>query len=159
MSRLGGEPAALKLRKGNGVDRDQGGRPVNLGPRFTRGAPEPPTTLTGLAREEWNRIVPGLDALDLLKPEDYAALAEHCLTWQHYMEAVDGVRKRGIVVTNPETGHQHQNPALTASIALGKELRNSCREFGLTPSSEQNLGRAMDSDDGDDPFGEASSTA
>jgi phage terminase small subunit len=57
----------------------------------------------------------------------------------------------GITVTNPETGCARKNPALSAAETAGAQLLASCREFGLTPSSEQRLAAAP-ADDGGDPF-------
>lgn len=154
-------PAGLKLVKGQRPGRDSGGRPVNVAPKFLRGAPDAPDMLSERAREEWDRIVPGLEALDLLKPEDFAALVEHCETWATYVAAVALVREQGIVLTNPDNGRQYKNPALAAAESAGQQLRASCREFGLTPSSEQNLGKPMsgDGDDGEDPFAAGQSSA
>ena len=147
------EPTALKVIKGRGDGKDIAGRAIPVVPKFNRGAPEPPSDLSDEARAEWDRIVPGLDALDLLKPEDYAALVEHCETFANYLAAIRIVRAEGIVVYNPKTGQAHKNPALAAAEAASAQLRASCREFGLTPSSEQNLGRAKSSDEEDgDPF-------
>jgi P27 family predicted phage terminase small subunit len=148
-------PAALKLLKGNGIDKDIGGRPVNIGPKFNRGAPDKPSTLSEEASQEWDRIVPGLDRQELLKPEDYAALVEHCETWATWVAAKALVRSDGITLVNPDSGRTYKNPALSAMEAAAQHLRASCREFGLTPSSEQNVGRAaVTEDDGEDPFGQ-----
>jgi P27 family predicted phage terminase small subunit len=155
-------PASLKLIKGKGPGRDSAGRPVNEPPKFRRGAPDAPAMLSDLAREEWDRIVPGLDELDLLKAEDFAALVEHCETWATYVEAVKLVREDGIVLVNPDNGRKYKNPALAAAEAAGQQLRASCREFGLTPSSEQNVGKPMRGTGGDgaedDPFAAAASS-
>lgn len=148
-------PAALKLVKGKSAGRDSGGRPVSEVPKFRRGAPDAPEMLSAEARAEWDRIVPGLDELELLKPEDFAALVEHCETWATYVEAVAEVRAEGVVLTNPENGRRYKNPALSAAEAAGQQLRASCREFGLTPSSEQNVGKPMGGSGGgakNDPF-------
>jgi len=150
-------PAALKLIKGRSPGKDSAGRPVNEVPKFRRGAPDAPDTLSPTAREEWNRIVPGLDELELLKQEDFAALFEHCETWATYVEAIASVRENGIVLTNPDNGRQYKNPALSAAEAAGQQLRASCREFGLTPSSEQNVGKPTRNISGeDDPFSSGS---
>lgn len=146
-------PAPLKLLKGNGIDKDSAGRPVNLGPNFRRQAPEKPAGLTEAASQEWDRIVPGLERLDLLKPEDYAALVTHCEIWATFLAAKEIVRADGILLTNPDNGRRYKNPALSAMEAAAAQLRASCREFGLTPSSEQSLGRAaVEDDDTEDPF-------
>jgi P27 family predicted phage terminase small subunit len=65
------------------------------------------------------------------------------------------VRAEGVVLTNPDNGRRYKNPALSAAEAAGQQLRASCREFGLTPSSEQNVGKPMSGNGGgaeDDPF-------
>ena len=153
------EPAALKLLKGNGRNLDQGGRPVNPGPRFERGAPEPPDDLSPEARREWDRIVPGLEALNLIKPEDRGALIVHCETWSTYVGALRRVRREGMTVTNADSGMRHKNPMLAVAETAGREFRFSCHEFGLTPSSEQNVGRPMESEPtGDDPFADTTQT-
>lgn len=150
-------PAGLKLVNGRSEGKDSGGRTVPLAPKFNRGAPDAPDSLSDEARAEWDRIVPGLDKLDLLKPEDYAALVEHCETWSTYVAAVAMVRQDGIVLVNPDNGRIYKNPALAAAEAAGAQLRASCREFGLTPSSEQNLAKAPsgDGNETNDPYGAA----
>jgi P27 family predicted phage terminase small subunit len=61
------------------------------------------------------------------------------------------MRAESIVITT-DTGVTKVNPALTAMMTLGTQLRNSCREFGLTPSSEQSLGSTAKRDSGSDPY-------
>jgi phage terminase small subunit len=68
-------PAGLKLLHGRSEGRDSGGRIVPQPPRFVRETPEPPNSLDDEARAEWDRVVPHLEALDLLKAADQAALA------------------------------------------------------------------------------------
>lgn len=148
-------PAPLKLLKGRGPGKDSAGRPVNPTPGFIREAPEKPAELSDEASREWDRIVPGLERLDLLKPQDYAALVTHCETWATYVASKAIVRADGILLTNPDNGRRYKNPALSAMEAAAAQLRASCREFGLTPSSEQNLGRPVaEDDDAEDPFGQ-----
>jgi P27 family predicted phage terminase small subunit len=96
----------------------------------------------------------------LLKPEDYAALVEHCETWSTYIKAVREVRASGITLVDFKSGRVYKNPALAAAEAAAAQLRASCREFGLTPSSEQNLGKPAQSDGNeDDPFGAQGASA
>jgi P27 family predicted phage terminase small subunit len=147
-------PARLKLLGGTSPGRDSGGRLVPPPPKFERAAPEPPADLGAEALAEWERITPGLDRLNLLKPEDYAALVRHCLTWQTYITAIRQVHSQGLTLTNPETGCPRKNPALSAAETAGAQLLASCREFGLTPSSEQRLSATPHVDaDGPDLFG------
>ncbi|OKH70806.1 hypothetical protein EB72_24745 [Mycobacterium sp. SWH-M1] len=149
------QPAALKLLKGNGIDKDIAGRPVNTGPKFNRGAPEPPTWLSRAAREEWDRAVAELEPLDLLKPGDYAGLLLHCETYATWLQHLAIVRKEGSTLVHPVSQKHYKNPAQTIVETAAVQLRNSCREFGLTPASEQNLksGRPAESDEyAEDPF-------
>lgn len=150
-------PAPLRLLKGNGIDKDIAGRPVSRGPQFDRGAPEPPSWLSKPAREEWDRVVAELEPLDLLKAGDYAALTVHCETWATWLTALYAVRKEGTTLVHPVSEKVYKNPAQTVLETAATQLRNSCREFGLTPASEQSLasGTAAVERDEFDPFSES----
>lgn len=162
-------PAPLRLLKGNGIDKDIAGRPVSRGPAFERGAPEPPAwfsrkdptdpnkVIETAALQEWNRVVDSLEPLDLLKAGDYAALTAHCETWATYLIALARVRKEGITLVHPVSQKVYKNPAQTVLETAATQLRNSCREFGLTPASEQSLasGTAAVERDEFDPFSES----
>jgi P27 family predicted phage terminase small subunit len=145
-------PAKLRLLGGVSPGRDSGGRLVPPPPNFERAAPEPPADLGAEARAEWERITPSLDRLNLLKPEDYAALVVHCQTWQTYITAIRAVRAEGVTLINPESGCPRKNPALSAAEVAGVQLLASCREFGLTPSSEQRLSATPHVDETPDFF-------
>jgi P27 family predicted phage terminase small subunit len=130
-------PAALRLLTGVSPGRDSGGRLVPTPPAFERSAPEPPDWLSPEALAEWRRIVPALDALGVLKEPDRAMVSTYCETWSTYVMAIRQVRAEGVTVLNPQTGCRRKNPALSAAETAGAQLLASCREFGLTPSSEQ----------------------
>jgi P27 family predicted phage terminase small subunit len=87
-------------------------------PNLERGCPEPPADLGA----ESQRIVPGLNRLGMLKPEDYAALVQHCQTWQTYITAIRQVHAQGITVTNPR---QVARVRIRRSV-LRKPLAHSC---------------------------------
>ncbi|GAA3727418.1 phage terminase small subunit P27 family [Streptomyces tremellae] len=145
------QPAALKLLKGRSDGRDSGGRPVNPGPAFKRVPPEPPEWLTDEARAEWDRVVPGLTRLDLLKPEDRAALAAYCETWAVFVEATSTVRRDGLTIEAAQGTLPH--PAVAIARNAGRELRTWAGHFGLTPSTEQALAKgADDGSEDDNPF-------
>jgi P27 family predicted phage terminase small subunit len=115
-------PAALRLINGRSPGRDSGGRVVEPPPTFIREAPEPPEWLIGEALAEWQRIVPGLESLDLLKPEDRAALAVLCETWARWVEAVALYRAEGMVLTNPDSGRRHVHPAVSIANTAAQQL-------------------------------------
>jgi P27 family predicted phage terminase small subunit len=134
------QPAVLKLLNGRNPGRDSGGRPVKAVPEFTRSAPEAPEWLPAEALAEWNRVVPEMDRLGLLKTIDRAALTAYCLTWARLLEATAIVKAEGMVYTDDKTGRAQRHPALMTAEAASKELRSWANEFGLTPSAEQKLG-------------------
>lgn len=152
-------PAGLKLVNGRGEGRDSGGRPVATPPKFEREAPEPPDWLSEEALAEWDRVVPQLEALDLLKTADRAMLVAYCETWDMYMTAVLKVRAEGMTITNPESGLERKHPVLAVVTEMAGLLRGFAREFGLTPSAEGGLVKAPKGDgDEDDPFGTGQTT-
>lgn len=158
------EPAALKLLKGRGNGTDSGGRPVPKPPPFKRHAPERPAWLSPEAEREWDRVVPGLTMLDILKPEDRAVLAAYCETWSMYRVATEAVNQEGLtllqetVIENARgtisTSKPIANPNVSIARAAGRELRAFAAQFGLSPTAEMALGKTGAPDDGDDdnPF-------
>lgn len=154
------QPAKLKLLAGRGNGTDSGGRKVKQGPAFKRLPPEPPEWLTAEARAEWERVVPGLTRLDILKEEDRAVLAAYCETWARFVEATRDVQQRGLTIENHSTRKDGTestwtttNPAVGIASTAGKELRAFAAQFGLTPSSEAALAKGGDDGDEDDnPF-------
>ncbi|MER7696176.1 MULTISPECIES: phage terminase small subunit P27 family [unclassified Streptomyces] len=146
------QPAALKLIKGRAPGKDSAGRDVNPGPAFKRLPPEAPDWLTDEARAEWDRVVPGLSRLDLLKPEDRAALAAYCEAWATFRDATETVAREGLTIEAKQGTLPH--PAVGIARAAGRELRAWAGHFGLTPSTEQALSRGAENEpDPDNPFG------
>ncbi len=145
------QPAALRLLKGRGDGKDAAGRTVNQGPAFARVPPAAPTWLSREAAAEWRRIVPGLARLDLLKPEDRAALASYCEAWSVFVEATRAIKAEGLTIEAKQGLLPH--PAVGIQRAAGREVRAWAAHFGLTPSTEQALARGSDDGDEDDnPF-------
>jgi P27 family predicted phage terminase small subunit len=143
----------LLLLNGRSDGRDSGGRVVPTPPNFKRSAPNPPTWLSREARAEWRRIVPGLEALDLIKAEDRAALVVWCETWSRFVLAVKTYRAEGITLVNPESGRAHRHPAVGIAETAAAQLRAYAAEFGLSPASERRLGTtAPGGDNEDNPF-------
>ncbi|MFF5778162.1 phage terminase small subunit P27 family [Streptomyces virginiae] len=145
-------PAGLKLVEGSRPGRDSGGRKVTEPPAFKRVPPEPPAWLPAEARAEWDRVVPELARLDLLKPVDRSALTAYCLTWDRLVQAQRQMDEDGSVLATNSQGRV-RHPAVAVIEAASKELRSWAGEFGLTPSAESKVGRQGD-DDGDatNPF-------
>lgn len=144
-------PAKLKLVEGRGNGRDSGGRKVAASLGFVRLPPEPPYFLEGEALAEWNRVVPELARLELLKPIDSAALTAYCLAWARLVDAQAVIAREGILGHNSQGLVRH--PAVAVLEAASKDLRAWAGEFGLTPSAETRVTRP-EAGDGEDanPF-------
>ncbi len=143
-------PPALKLVEGRGNGRDSGGRQVKPAPGFVRLPPEPPELLWGDALEEWNRVVPELQRLQITKPIDAAALTAYCLAWQRLCQAQRLIDEEGLLHSNSQGRSRH--PAVAIVEAASKELRGWASEFGLTPSAESKVAKAEADDGESNPF-------
>jgi P27 family predicted phage terminase small subunit len=151
---MSAQPAPLKLVNGRGPGRDSGGRKVPETPAFKRLPPAAPEWLPDEARSEWDRVVPELSRLDLVKPIDRASLTAYCLTWARLVQAQKEIADDGGSVLGRNSQGRVRHPAVAVVEAASKELRAWAQEFGLTPSAEQRVG-AKGGGDGpeDDPFG------
>ena len=145
-------PATLKLLNGVSPGRDSGGRLVPTPPRFERAAPEPPDWLGAEALAQWQRIVPALDELGIVKPSDRALLVCFCECWSRFVHAVRMYKTEGIVVTTPDSGCLRRHPAVGIASEAAAQLRGIANEFGLSPAAERFLNIAPRDDDAPDPF-------
>lgn len=145
------QPATLQLLKGRGNGTDSGGRKVKTPPSFRRLAPTAPTWLSREAKAEWRRVVPGLQNLDLLKPEDRAVLTAYCETWATFVDATRKVRAEGLTIEAKQGMLPH--PAVGIARNAGRELRSFANLFGLSPAAEMALGKASgDGEEDTNPF-------
>lgn len=145
-------PAGLKLIEGRGGGRDSGGRQVKQPPGFVRLPPEAPEWLPDEARAEWERVVPELQRLRLLKPVDRAALTAYCLTWDRLVRAQKEIDDDGGSVLGENSQGRVRHPAVAVIEAASKELRAWAAEFGLSPSAESKLISPEAGDGEDNPF-------
>ena len=154
------KPTNLKLLSGRGPGRDSSGRAVAPPPPFVRVPPEAPDFLGEHAQAEWERVVPELQRLQLLKSIDRAALTAYCEMWDLFVRATKQVHDEGLTVTNCSTRKDGstsewitKNPALSTQRDAQQAIRQWAAEFGLTPSAEGRLavGGAPDGE-GVNPF-------
>lgn len=136
------KPAALQLLNGRGNGTDSGGRLVKEPPAFRRLPPKAPEWLSTEARAEWDRVVPGLTRLDMLKEEDRAVLAAYCETWSTFVTATRVVAEEGLTIDAKQGTLAH--PAVGIARNAGRELRSFAGQFGLSPVAEMALGRVSD---------------
>lgn len=138
------KPASLLLLNGRGEGQDSAGRPVPVPPPFKRLAPNPPTWLSREAKAEWKRVAPGLERLDLIKPEDRSTFASYCETWATFVAATRVVQKEGITAVNPDSGRISMHPAVQIQDKAATQLRQYAAHFGLTPAAERNVSKRDD---------------
>lgn len=148
------QPTQLKLVKGRSPGRDSGGREVKQSPAFVRLPPVAPAWLPSEAQAEWERVVPELQRLELLKPIDGAGLAAYCMAWDRFVTSSQIVAREGMVLHDDKLGRSQRHPALLTAEAASKELRAWCSEFGLTPSAEARVTspKGGQVDEGQNPF-------
>lgn len=144
------EPTNLKLLHGSGPGKDSGGRPVKQSRDFRRIAPQPPFWLEGEALAEWNRVVPELARLEILKEGDAAVLSTYCEMWATFVEATATVKQDGYFIDARQGTLAH--PAVAIARNAAREVRAIAAHFGLTPSAEQALARGGSDDDESNPF-------
>jgi P27 family predicted phage terminase small subunit len=144
-------PANLKILHGTSPGRDSGGRLVAKPPAFEKCAPTVPDWLEGAALAEWQRVVPTLESLGLVKAEDAPMLVSYCLTWQTVVDMSAIIRAEGYTESNP-SGRRVAHPAVLMRASAMRDLRPLAAHFGLSPWSESNLAAAAVPDDEDDPF-------
>jgi P27 family predicted phage terminase small subunit len=145
-------PAKLRLVEGRGNGRDSGGRKVTEGPAFKRLPPQPPEWLSDAARDEWDRVVPELSRVDVVKAEDAAVLAAYCEAVSEFRAATEALTAAGALTIVTPSGIERPHPLVQVRAQASARLQALAREFGLTPSSEQNLSRESDDGDADNPF-------
>ena len=68
------------------------------------------------------RITPGLERLDLLKPEDRAALTVYTETWSTYVAAMVRIRAECLTLVNPDSGHTSAHPCVVIAHSAGQQL-------------------------------------
>jgi P27 family predicted phage terminase small subunit len=136
------KPTAIKKLEGN-----PGKRPLNENEPFYPGAPGMPAWLSKNAKEEWNRIVPELDAVGLLQRVDRAMIAGYCEAWAKFKTAEKTIQEKGSTFEIPKYDRDgnvlsvyHQvTPEVSISNNAMSQIIKFCQEFGLSPSSRTRL--------------------
>lgn len=145
-------PQNLKLLKGRREGTDSAGRKLPVLPQIVRRAPEPPEEVLGdqLALDVWNRVVPHLEAADVLRPVDGAALVGYCTACAHFnrlereIQAQAKVSGADAYVKPTRDGTPTLSPLWRAREQANGQVLRWARELGLTPSAESVLGRPVD---------------
>lgn len=104
--------------------------------------------------------MPELTRLDLLKAIDASTLAAYCEMVSLFVRATVEVHESGLTVENRAVRKDGSvsvwitaNPAVAVQRNAQAAMRSWAAHFGLTPSSEQALGKlSEDVDDDSNPF-------
>jgi P27 family predicted phage terminase small subunit len=136
-------PVRLKLLRGNPGKRAL--REIIEPPRSAE-PPDAPSFLTGYAREEWERIAPGLCLYGLLGPLDIMPLAGYCTSfarWKTALEAFDRVAAldpamQGLLVRGSE-GQAKTNPLLKIASEAAADMLRFSAEFGFSPAARARI--------------------
>lgn len=126
-------PTRYKVLRGDRADR------------INRNEPQPPDLpavkppwLSPFASEEWDAIVPDLDAMGVTKRADSNAIAAYCEAVARFRVATSLVTRAGPLIKNAE-GNLVKNPAVAQARDASHELRLWSKELGLTPSARTPL--------------------
>ncbi len=143
-------PTKIKVLRGNPGRRSLPKRE----PQPEQGVPKPPDWLDPLAREEWNRIVPALDAIGMLTKVDGFCLEAFCCCCSGWRKAQEKVAVLGeIYAPSKKKGSRYlqQNPYLSVALKYLSLARTFAAELGLSPASRVGL-TSPDKNDPDDPL-------
>jgi P27 family predicted phage terminase small subunit len=132
------KPTHLRVLEGNPSKR-----PLN------RNEPKPPPVetldspdyLSGYARAEWIRIVPGLCAMRLLTSADIPALGLYCVAYSRWREAEEALARfrandpatHGLIVDG------RTNPLVGIASNAGRDMLRFAAEFGMSPAARTRI--------------------
>ena len=134
-------PTLLKKFEGNPGKRQL---PKNEPkPKSRKRTPQAPSFLSTLAKKEWKRIAGELHRLGLLTDLDITALAAYCQNYEMFIEAVENIKKHGVLVKQ-QSGFPVQSPYLNILNQATDRMKKWMVEFGMTPSSRTGVAVSKD---------------
>jgi P27 family predicted phage terminase small subunit len=146
-----GDPSKRGVHKLDGMQEAE--------PKATRGLPECPKHLKGLARKAWRFWARELEGMSLDCRPDSMMLEGACVSYQTYVELYGLIETQGKLVAkkerNPNTGQMdvvdvRPHPALHIRDRALMQMRAFCSEFGFSPVSRARLFVERREADGDD---------
>lgn len=97
-----------------------------------------PAELGPVARQEWDRIRPEINASELAKPIDRGILIIYCAAYALWAEAAEAIQKYGAVIKTP-SGYPVPSPYVAIfNQQTATMVRIAC-EYGFTPASRKRL--------------------
>jgi P27 family predicted phage terminase small subunit len=139
-------PSYLKLLRGNPGKRRI---PAEPQPEIEAACPEPPTFLPDFAKEEWQRVAPGLHATRLLSTLDIMPLSAYCVAYAQWRTAVELLARMakdqaitaGLLIRTKD-GNLRRNPVIKIANDAALNMLRFASEFGLSPVARARLGAA-----------------
>lgn len=119
---------------GNPGRRDMRGEPQPINVKRADQPPPPPKELKGVAREEWQIVVPQLHACGLLSMLDLGALKTYCELVAVFDAAQADVQRRGAFAKDGA-----MNPSSKTLLRVSTLLNKMREAPGLTPQSRARL--------------------
>lgn len=107
----------------------------------TRGA-VPPDFLTGVARKEWARVTPELEAIGVLTNLDLAILAAYCTAVSMLHESCEQLEANGPVYeceTKDGGVMQRKSPWIEIQNQAIRNVISTASELGITPASRSKV--------------------
>jgi P27 family predicted phage terminase small subunit len=95
---------------------------------------EYPPELGPVARQEWDRIRPEIDASNIVKPIDRGSLTVYCAAYALWAEAAEAIQKYGAVIKAP-SGYPMASPYVAIFNQQTAIMARIASEFGFTPVS------------------------
>jgi len=126
------------------------------GPKPKPSRPTCPAHLSGSAKQEWKRIVPELETLNLLTQIDRAALAAYCEAYGRWVTAEKKLAELGKMspqqmayLYKTTNGNLIINPLLSVCNTAMAQMKSFLTEFGMTPASRTRISVAPSSKETD----------
>lgn len=108
--------------------------------------PQAPAWLPIDAKDEWNRVAPGLAERQTLTPQDMGVLESYCLAAGMIRSSQKLIAAEGEMVENAR-GEMKRHPAYQTLFQSLTESRRLAAELGLTPASRNKATPAKADDD------------
>lgn len=134
------KPTALHVLNGNPSNLKIEDR-LNAEPQYTKIAPDCPEWLDQYAREEWDRLSPELERLELLTQADLAAFAGYCESFSDFRKASEELQSLGPGgwIQETESGYKQQHPLMGIKNTAKEKMKAFLVEFGFTPASRSRV--------------------
>lgn len=143
------KPTTLHVLNGNPSKINLEERQQNE-PRFSPGLPACPEWLSKDAKQEWERLLPELDATSMLKKVDMAAFAGYCDSLAMWKRANKVIDMEGLTVETIQ-GSLKAHPAVAIRDKALEKMKSFAIEFGFTPASRSRVTQP-DQDKEEDPM-------